>query len=153
MKKSVELFMDAVENAGRTWVEAIKKEVAEQNDKKEKLKTLAAGYAMGTKDYPESLSVYIDLWKIVKDKNNEYVKTRLKNIYNFYISEFYNIIKQIDNISVKDEEIHSFSTWMTVLSDVLHIQSITLENDIDLKSIQSVIEKIAVLFFLGDSNE
>jgi len=148
-----ELLMDTVEFAGKTWVEKLQKEIAAKNSVREKLKTLASGYTLGSQYYPESLSVYIDLWKTIKDNQDEYMKSRLKEIYHFYISAFCNMINEIGSFHIKYEELYSFSLFMTVLSDVLHIQSITLENDVDFKSFEAMIEKLTVLFFMGVPNE
>ena len=145
-----ELYMDTVEYAGKAWVDKIKKEIAEKNDSESKLKTLAAGYTLGSKDYPESLSVYIDLWKIIKDNKDEYVKERLRNIYNYYISEFCNIVNEINKFNIKYDELRSFALFMTILSDMIHIQSLTLENNVDFESFKTMIEKITVAYFNGE---
>ena len=148
-----ELLMDTVEHAGRLWVAKIKQNLAEKNSIQEKLKALATGYALGSKDHPQSLSVYIDLWKTVKDGNDVYITKRLRDLYNCYIDEFCDIVKEIGADSVDTRELRSFSTFMTVLSDVLHVQSITLGNEINFEEFAKMIEKITVSFFAGVSDE
>ena len=104
-----ELLMDAVEYAGKVWVSQIKKKIQDSHNISDKLKILANSYTMGSKDFSQSLSTYIDLWKIVKDQKDEYIKTRLKSIYNFYISEFVNIATDIGCRNIPKKELNSFA--------------------------------------------
>lgn len=145
-KGDCELIMDAVEYAGKTWVQEIKNKVDKIECTNEKLKFLVNGYVLGSKDYPQSLSVYIDLWKIIKDNKDDYIKKRLKELYNFYMVEFINMILTIGNSNLPKEELEAFSLLITILSDVIHIQSITLENDINFDTIGIIIEKITKAF-------
>ena len=39
---------------------------------------------------------------------------------------------------------------MTILSDVIHIQSVTLDNEVDFDSLSSVICQITKQFLIGD---
>ena len=148
-----ELLMDTVEYAGTIWVDKIKKEISEQKSVQGKLRTLASGYALGSREHPQSLSIYIDLWKYIKDGNNEYIKKRLCEIYRFYIDEFNNIVNNIGEFHATEKQRRALSLFITILSDVLHIQSITLENEVDFDSFQEMIENVIVLFFTGKNDE
>jgi len=142
-----EIIMDAVEYAGKQWIESIKEEINNTEDTKIKVRILSGGYALGSEEYPESLSVYIDLWKLIKDNKEPYIKERLKAIYLMYMQEFINIIKDICPVFVSEEELYAYSLFMTVLSDAIHIQSILLENEVNYKAIKKVIEKISLNYF------
>lgn len=145
-----ELLMDTVEYAGASWINVIKKEIEDTSDTKEKIRILVREYTLGTEKFPASLSVYIDLWKIIKDQKDEYIKTRLKLIYQMYINEFEQIINSIDEFKVEKKDITAFSMIMTILSDVLHIQSIILENEVDFGTINRLIEEWAEHFFMQE---
>jgi len=142
-----ELLMDAVEYAGRTWVQKLKKEVAGKEDVNSKLNVLTLGYALGGEQFPESLSVYIDLWKMVKDKKDTYIRNRLRELYNFYTLEFSNIVNEIGDFDILQEGLKTYAFIMTLLSDVIHIQSIILENEVDFQKIKKVIEIMTTAFF------
>ncbi len=143
-----ELLMDAVEYAGKTWVQEIKKDIDRKDNVTEKLKILIKEYALGSKDYPKSLDIYIDLWKIIKDSKDEYIKGRLKELYIFYASEFTSILQTFGESHLLQGEVDAFSLIVTILSDVIHIQSITLENELDFDMISNVLEKIISALFL-----
>jgi undecaprenyl pyrophosphate synthase len=142
-----ELLMDAVTLAGKVWVKEIRNDIDKEDTARKKLRMAARGFTLGTEDYPESLSVYIDLWKIVKDEKDGYIQERLKELYRYYASEFVDIVSGIGNFARDEEEVKAFSLIVTVLSDVLHIQSITLRDDVDFEVIGKVIEEMTLRFF------
>lgn len=142
-----ELLMDAVEYAGRIWVKELKDEVTAEEDRDSKLNILIFGYALGGEKFSESLSVYIDLWKIIKDKKDMYIRKRLRKLYNFYTLEFLDIVGEIGNFDIPQEEIKAYSFIMTLLSDAIHIQSIVLGGEVDFRNIQKVVGKMTSSFF------
>lgn len=143
-----ELLMDAVEYAGKSWVQEIKKNIDRKDNVVDKLETLVKEYALGSKDYPKSLSIYIDLWKIIKDNKDEYMKQRLKELYIFYASEFSSILQTFGESNLLQAELDAFSLMITILSDVIHIQSVTLENELDFDMISKVITKIISALYI-----
>lgn len=145
-----ELVMDVMEYAGIKWVEEIKLKIKNTNDRTKKLETLIYGYTMGSKEYPQSLSSYIDMWKIIKDNEDEYIKLRLKTIYNYYISEFTNIVEDIGCEHIPYNERIAFGTFVTLLSDVIHIQSLVIENKLDFDCLVNVVNRLAKQFFIGE---
>ena len=138
-----ELFMDVIEYAGRWWLDCLKKDVKEMATKEEKIALLLNNYALGAWEYSENLSLYIDLWKLIKDGKSNYLKMRLWNIYDIYIKEFSVIIREIGVSGLTDEEIHVMGVIMTAMSDAIHIQSLTMESPVDFAKIQDFICKSA----------
>ena len=145
-KGEQELKLDTIEYAGRVWVEQIKNQVAAKESAQEKMNLLIERFAMGTKEFPQALSAYVDMWKIIKDSGDSYIRNRLKGIYNYYISEFIHIAHEIGFDSLPERELSSFAFVLTVLSDVVHLQSAVLRNEIDFFCISRVIQKMAAGF-------
>lgn len=148
-----ELLMDTVEYAGKIWIENVKKEINFEKDIDNKLKLLVRRFALGSIEFPASLSAYIDLWKIVKDKKDEYIKVRLRVIYQLYIDEFHKIVNDIGEFGIAQSELNSFSFLMTILSDVIHIQSITLENNVDYEALINILDHWTAAFFCRNKNK
>ncbi len=142
-----ELMMDVIEYAGMRWVDQIKASIMEMMDIDHKVDALLYGYTMGTKKYPQLLSTYIDLWKIVKDQQDEYIKLRLKTIYNFYVAEFTHIVRDIGCQQIPYNELVAFGVFITLMSDVAHIQSLILDNQLDFDCMYSILNKLAKQFF------
>lgn len=142
-----ELLMDTVDAAGRIWVAQIRKKADAAADRKGKIAVFANGYVTGSKAHSNILSTYIDLWKLVKDKKDPYIKKRLGQIYEFYMAAFKSFMQEVAQHN--DEELEALSVLATVLSDALHIQSIVLEKAIDFDGIQKLVEKIIDLFILN----
>lgn len=150
-----ELFMDVIEYAGRRWLDCLKKDVREAATKEEKMVLVLNSYALGAREYSENLSLYIDLWKIIKDGKNDFLKTRLWKIYDIYVKEFSVIMQEIGASGLTDEEIHILGIIMTALSDAIHIQSFTMESPVAFAKIQDFICKLAkvIMTSLGKGEE
>jgi len=152
---SNELLMDAVELAGLNWVKQVEDEVSQIKDPEKRIRRLAILYAFGTQDFPESLSVYIDIWKMIKDEKSEYLKTRLKAIYQLYSCTFIKLAAGIEENSAKmkavSTKMKSLAMLMTILSDMLHIQFTLLENNADVHGMRQFVEDIAV-FVMEESH-
>lgn len=150
-----ELFIDAIEYAGRRWLNYMKKDVKNAATKAEKIVLVLERYALGAQEYSENLSLYIDLWKIIKDGKNDFLKKRLGKIYDMYIKEFSSIMQEIGVNGLTREEIHILGVIMTALSDAIHIQSFTAESPVAFTQIQSLISKLSniVMESLGKEEE
>ncbi|QUI21874.1 TetR/AcrR family transcriptional regulator [Vallitalea pronyensis] len=145
-----ELLMDVIEYAGEKWVHEIKASIHKVPNKDQKLNTLIYGYTMGSKKYPQSLSTYIDLWKLIKDKQDEYIKMRLKTIYNFYIAEFTHIVQDMGYQHIPYNALIAFGIFLTLISDVVHIQSLILDNKLDYDYMYRILNKLTKQFLIGE---
>lgn len=137
-----ELLMDSIEYAGCQWLDHLKKDVKEAESKTEKIALVLNGYALGAEKFSENLSLYIDLWKMVKDGKHEYLKKRLNKIYEMYSREFTEIMDNIGVGWLTKEEIYVWGVLMTALSDAIHIQFFTMKNSVDFMKIQHFIGKV-----------
>lgn len=152
-KGDKQLLLETVEYFGKKWNEEIIDEINRLSNKKEKLKMLASKYALGSIRAPEILSLYIDLWKWAKDDDNDYVRERLKRLYASYVDTFVQLGNTIMERNNRQEEIQSFAYIMTILSDVIHIQSFILQHNIDFGVLNYCIEKIILSFFMEEHDE
>lgn len=134
-----ELLMDTIAYAGCRWLDALKEDIDKAATRADKLSLLFSGYALGAESYSENLSLYIDLWKRVKDGKSEYVKNRLGEIYDRYITEFTAIWRQIGVRGLEEEEIHILGVIMTALSDAIHIQYFTGKHPIEFGKIEQLL--------------
>ena len=148
-----ELLMDAVEYAGKNWVNRVRAENLAITSVEARLKHLVTSYVMGTTLHAESLSTYIDLWKKIKDGQEAYLQGRLRRLYQYYAAEFIEILTMISEFPIPDDHVRGLSLLMTVLSDVLHVQSLVLQNDVDFSSMEAIIEKMCLSLLLGGRNE
>lgn len=137
-----ELLMDSIEYAGCQWLDYLKKDVKEAESKTEKIALVLNGYTLGAEKFSENLSLYIDLWKMVKDGEHEYLKNRLDKIYEMYSREFAEIMDNIGVGWLTKEEIYVWGVLMTALSDAIHIQFFTMKNSVDFMKIQHFIGKV-----------
>ncbi len=151
--KTEELLMDAVEYAGKSWMKQVIETCNAMKYAEEKFLYLVDEYALGTQKYAQSLSIYIDLWKLVKEGQSEYLRNRLNNIYSYYMSEFRSMIKALGYKEMSDFETDTFAFLMVILSDVIHVQSIILQRPLDYMSIKNVIHKMVDPFMRGRNNE
>ena len=138
-----QLLMDSIEYAGCQWLDHLKKDVKEAESKTEKIALVLNGYALGAEKFSENLSLYIDLWKMVKDGKHEYLKNRLDKIYEMYSREFAEIMDNIGVGWLTKEEIYVWGVLMTALSDAIHIQFFTMKNSVDFMKIQHFIGKVS----------
>lgn len=140
-----EMIMDAIEYAGSQWLECLKKNIKETERKSEKTALLLNSYALGAEEFSHNLSLYIDLWKIIKDGKNAYLKQRLRRIYDMYINEFSVIMNEIGTDWLNKEEIHILGVLMTAVSDAIHIQCFTADGSVDFSQIRNFISKLTRL--------
>ncbi|MCL2702970.1 MAG: hypothetical protein FWE91_05105 [Defluviitaleaceae bacterium] len=144
-----ELLMDAVELAGQIWIKRVADEVSKIDAPDLKIRRLAALYAFGTLSFPESLSIYIDLWKLVKNGDSEYIKKRLKAVYLLYSRSFCELAFGGTEASPKAK---SLAIIMTMLSDMLHIQYTLLGNEVEMAGMRQFVEDIAVFTATEESH-
>ena len=144
-----ELLMDTVEVAGRLWVDTLRADIEKAENTADKLACLAHGYVTGSEAHPSILSVYIDLWKLVKDQEDDYVRNRLGELYQFYISSFGELLTLAGAGGLPRREGEALSLLFTVLSDVVHVQSVTLEQPVDLQMLSEVVTRMLTRYFAG----
>ena len=147
---SDEMLMDAIAYAGCRWLYKLRKDIDMAAAPVDKLSLLLNGYALGAENYSENLSLYIDLWKLVKDEKSEYLKNRLGEIYEKYITEFTAIWKKIGVSGLEEEEIHILGVIMTAVSDAIHIQYFTGKHPVEFREIEKFLCSLAkgiVLYF------
>lgn len=140
-----EMIMDAVEYAGSQWLECLKRNIKEIEGTSEKTALLLNSYALGAEGFSPNLSIYIDLWKIIKDGKNAYLKQRLKKIYDMYINEFSVIMNEIGTDWLNKEEIHILGVLMTAVSDAVHIQCFTADSSVNFSQMRDFIFKLTKL--------
>ncbi|WP_432409042.1 hypothetical protein [Wukongibacter sp. M2B1] len=122
------LRMEAIKYSAIVWVEYIKKDIAGEKDKAKKIRKLLHHYAAGSESYPLSLSLYIDVWKKIRDcegGKEELLKEELKKIYALFVKVFEELLLEevfIDN--AVDSEIRQLAWIMVVISDGLHVQNL-----------------------------
>ena len=144
-----ELLMDTVEVAGRLWVDTLRADMEKAENTADKLACLAHGYVTGSEAHPSILSVYIDLWKLVKDQEDDYVRNRLGELYQFYISSFGELLTLAGAGGLPRREGEALSLIFTVLSDVVHVQSVTLEQPVDFQMLSEVVTRMLTRYFAG----
>lgn len=144
-----ELLMDTVEVAGRLWVDTLRADMEKAENTADKLACLAHGYVTGSEAHPSILSVYIDLWKLVKDQEDDYVRNRLGELYQFYISSFGELLTLAGAGGLPRREGEALSLLFTVLSDVVHVQSVTLEQPVDFQMLSEVVTRMLTRYFAG----
>ena len=142
-----ELLMDEVSYAGKLWIMKLKKELRNAEwSEEERLTYLVTEYVNGTNGYSDSLAVYIDLWKKIRDDKDLYLTKRLKAVYQMYANEFIEMLQEIFPWRGTEQEKKAFSLLMTVSSDTLHIQSMLCNEEFDIGQIVKILVKFAFLF-------
>ena len=74
------LKLSAMKYAAAIWVELVKKDLKKQDTKENKLYVLIRHFIAGSESHPESLSLYIDIWKklrILNYENSKYINIML----------------------------------------------------------------------------
>ncbi len=149
-----ELLMDEVSYAGRLWLQKLNETLSNtERSKEERLTYLVTEYVNGTNGYSDSLAVYIDLWKKIRDYNDPYLTKRLKEIYRMYADDFIRMLEEILPFKGTDEEKKAFSILMTVSSDTLHIQSMLFSEEFDIGEVVKILVNFAFLFIKERSYE
>jgi len=145
-KSDDELRMAAIKYAAFVWVEYIKKDIANEKDKKTRIRKLLRHYAAGSESYPLSLSLYIDVWKRIRDcENNDenLLKEELEKIYFLFVEVFEEIIlKEICIDSTLASQIRQLAWIMVVISDGLHIQNLIRPESLNFDGAVDVLYKM-----------
>ncbi len=122
------LRMAAMEYAVNTWVMNVKEELAREEDPRLRIKKLLRHYVAGPESYGDSLPLYVDLWKRIRDCCNgstSYLKEKANSIYSLYTDTFIELLCSYLNIrSEKEPWIRVVARVMVVLSDGFHVQAL-----------------------------
>ncbi len=120
------LRMSAMKYAAVVWVEQVKADLEKQETKEDKLYSLIRHFIAGSESHPQSLSLYVDIWKKLRDlktENKELLSNELSEIYRYYVRYFKEAMEDIyDNESEYDME--QLAWIMVVVSDGFHVQSL-----------------------------
>ncbi|SCY70787.1 hypothetical protein [Alkaliphilus peptidifermentans] len=151
------LRMAAIFYAASIWVDYIKKDIAGEKDKKTRLRRLLRHYAAGSESYPASLSLYIDIWKIIRDgqrENEAFFKEELQSIYTMFVEAFEELILQeICQSFTLTSEIRQLAWIIVVISDGLHIQNLIEPESIDFDGVEEVLYKMVESYLLETGKE
>lgn len=140
-----ELIMDSLEYAGILWLNDLKHKVNITEEKKDKFIVIMSNYILGAEKYTNNLSLYIDLWKMIKDENNYYLRQRLCKIYELYVNEFTSLLMELEIHSLTREEIYGLAIIVTALSDAINIQYIINDYRVDFTLFQKIITKFTLM--------
>lgn len=77
----------------------------------------------------------------MKDQEDDYVRNRLGELYQFYISSFGELLTLAGAGGLPRREGEALSLLFTVLSDVVHVQSVTLEQPVDFQMLSEVVTR------------
>lgn len=131
------LRMSAMKYAAVVWVEQVKADLEEQETKENKLHVLIRHYIAGSESHPQSLSLYVDIWKKLRDfksENGMVLSGELSEIYQYYVLFFQEAVKDIyDNKSEYD--IEQLAWIMVAISDGFHVQSLVQPQQLDFDKI------------------
>ena len=137
--------ISAMKYAAVVWVEQVKADMEKQETKKDKLYTLIRHYIAGSESHPHSLSLYVDIWKKIRDMNTKdrqlLLSDELSEIYFYYVSFFQEYMKDIyKNESGYDME--QLAWIMVVISDGFHVQSLVKPRQLDFDRITQTLCKM-----------
>ncbi|MEF2965936.1 TetR family transcriptional regulator [Paenibacillus sp. M1] len=136
-----ELQMSAMTYAAVVWVKKTKEELAKIADPEQRFRRLVRLYAEGTGNYPESLSLYLDAWKLLRDRrrNVELIRSVLFEIYDLYVGLFIKTVEQIGTIQADKQLVETIAWIFVVISDGFHIQSLIQNRLPDFDKISDVL--------------
>lgn len=138
------LGMSTMKYAAVSWVEKVKVDLEKQETKKDKLYALIRHFIAGSESHPQSLSLYVDIWKKLRDiksEDRQFLSDGLSEIYRYYVSFFQEAIKDIyDNESGYDME--QLAWMMVVISDGFHVQSLIQTQQLDFDKITRTFGKM-----------
>ena len=131
------LRMSAMKYAAVVWVEQVKVDLERHETKKDKLFALIRHFIAGSESHPQSLSLYVDIWKKIRDlktEDKQQLSNELSEIYCYYVRFFQEAMKDIyENGSGYDME--QLAWMMVVLSDGFHVQSLIQSQQLDFDKI------------------
>ncbi len=138
-----DLRMSAMKYAAVVWVEQVKADLKKQQTPKDKLYALIRHFIAGSESHPQSLSLYVDVWKKLRDlkeENRQLLSEELSEIYRYYTDFFQEAIKDIyENESGYD--LKGLAWIMVVISDGFHVQSL-MKQQLDFDSITDTFYKM-----------
>jgi len=127
------LRMSAMKYAAVVWVDQVKIDLEKQETKKEKLSALIRHYIAGSESHPHSLSLYVDIWKKIRDlktDDRQLLSNELSEIYRYYVSFFQEAMKDI-YMNESGYDMEQLAWIMVVMSDGFHIQSLIQSQQLD----------------------
>jgi AcrR family transcriptional regulator len=138
------LRMSAMKYAAVVWVEQVKADLKKQQTKKDTLYALIRHFIAGSESHPQSLSLYVDIWKKLRDlktENRQLLSDELSEIYRYYVSFFREAMEDIyGNEAGYDME--QLAWIMVVISDGFHVQSLIQPQQLDFDGIAHTFCKI-----------
>jgi|GEM_PF-1458304 len=138
-----ELRMAAMKYAAIIWTGQVKADILKYETNREKLHGLITHYIAGTESHPNSLSLYIDVWKRIKDlpRGNDRLKNGLYEIYQYYADFFIKVLHELyGDLQGIDAELMAWI--LVVISDGFHIQSLLLPEKFDYDGITRIFCKV-----------
>ncbi len=138
------LRMSAMKYAAVLWVEQIKADVEKQKTEKDKIYVLIKHYISGSESHSQSLSLYIDAWKKLRDlktENRQLLSNELLSVYRYYVNFFQETIKNIYE-NKYGYDIEQLAWIMVVVSDGFHIQSLIQPEKLDFDRLTHVFCKM-----------
>lgn len=131
------LRMSAMKYAAVVWMEQVKTDLEKRETKENKLYALIRHFIAGSESHPQSLSLYVDIWKKLRDLKSEngiILNGELLEIYQYYVRFFQEAVKDIyDNTSGYDLE--QLAWILVVISDGFHVQSLVQPQQLDFDKI------------------
>lgn len=131
------LRMSAMKYAAVVWVEQVKADLEKQETKENKFYALIRHFIAGSESHPQSLSLYVDIWKKIRDLKAEgtsLLNGELLEIYRYYVRFFRDIMEDIyGNEAGYDME--QLAWIMVVISDGFHVQSLVQPQQLDFDKI------------------
>lgn len=149
-KGEPELWLDAIQYAGERWIAEIRKGLLHIHGRTARLSYLTNAYIRGSEQHPRALDAYIDLWKKAKD-GDTYIQERLAAVYREYAEQFIRMIREDTGLNPDMGTLYSVAQWLTVLSDILHVQSSVLGNPVDFEEMGRTIQRAVSLLLEEES--
>lgn len=141
-----DLWLDILECAAARFLQSLKRQIAQRQNRREQAGILVRAYALGSAQYPATLSLYIDLWKAAKEPGGEEIKQRLCGLYEGFIQTFCEVAA---SLGLKEEKREPMACIFTVLSDALHLQSVLFDRAVPFEEIGQLLEEAFVDLLLG----
>lgn len=144
------LRMKAIKYAAFEWCQLVEEDINKELDSENKIKKLIRHYIAGTESHSGSLSLYVDVWKRIRDRNEEehlYIRQELAEIYLIYVVFFKKKIYEICNYEIAAEEKISSLAWiLVVISDGFHIQKMVQQTEIDFDALTDLFKDISKVY-------
>ncbi len=137
-----ELLLDAMEYSGQQWVQNIQTTLRAMQDQRSKVEVLVDSYCLGTLKHAPALDTYLDMWNVIRDTGDEYLRARLASIYQMYIASFLAIAKEEFNSATSDHELQGLAVLSTILSDALHVQISLLKQEIPVETVTKLLKAL-----------